>query len=86
MESENGVNVVDESCAVEMPQVDNSAVDLTNGGENVDCGQKSPAPNEISEPVVETLNVSSSRKKIHSSATAPKSKNVKASKVLSLIG
>lgn len=62
MESENGVNVEDESCAVEMPQVDNSAVDLTNEGENL----------------------SSSKTKIQASVTVTKSKNVKASKVLSL--
>ncbi|KAG7028175.1 Protein WVD2-like 4, partial [Cucurbita argyrosperma subsp. argyrosperma] len=43
MESENGV--------IEMPQVDNSAVVLTNEGEIVDdSGQKAPALNEILEP------------------------------------
>lgn len=83
MESENGVNVEDESCAVEMPQVDNSVVDLTKEGENVDNVQKALTPKEISEPVAESENLSSSKNKIQASMTVPKSKNVKASKVQS---
>lgn len=77
MESENGV--------IEMPQVDNSAVVLTNEGEIVDdSGQKAPALNEILEPMAETEHISSSKTKIQATATVPKSKSVKASKVFSL--
>ncbi|XP_023539973.1 protein WVD2-like 4 isoform X1 [Cucurbita pepo subsp. pepo] len=73
MESENGV--------IEMPQVDNSAVVLTNEGEIVDdSGQKAPALNEILEPMAETEHISSSKTKIQATATVPKSKSVKASK------
>lgn len=84
MESENGVNVEDESCAVETPQPNNSVVDLTKEGENGDSVQKAPTRKEISEPVAESENLSSSKKKIQASITVPKSKNVKASKVQSL--
>ncbi|XP_038905912.1 protein WVD2-like 4 isoform X1 [Benincasa hispida] len=80
MESENGVNVEDESCAVETPQVDNAVVDLTKEGENVDSVQKAPTSKEISEPVAESENRSSSKNKIQASMTVSKSKNVKASK------
>ncbi|XP_022935462.1 protein WVD2-like 4 [Cucurbita moschata] len=86
MESENGVNMEDESRAVESPHVDNSAVDLTKESENVDCGQKAPTLNEISEPVAETDNLNSSKTKIQVSMTVPKSKNVKTSKELETAG
>ncbi|XP_004136531.1 protein WVD2-like 4 isoform X1 [Cucumis sativus] len=80
MESENGVNVEDESCAVETPQLNNSVVDLTKEGENGDSVQQAPTRKEISEPVAESENHSSSKNKIQASITVPKSKNVKASK------
>ncbi|KAG6580766.1 Protein WVD2-like 4, partial [Cucurbita argyrosperma subsp. sororia] len=86
MESENGVNMEDESRAVESPHVDNSAVDLTKESETVDCGQKARTPNEISEPVAETDNLNSSKTKIQVSMTVPKSKNVKTSKELGTAG
>lgn len=84
MESENGVNVEDESCAVEKPQVDNSVVDLAKKSENVDCGHNAPTLKDISGPVAVTEVLSSSKAKIQASVTVPKGKNVKGSKVFSL--
>ncbi|XP_022151391.1 protein WVD2-like 4 isoform X2 [Momordica charantia] len=80
MESENGVNVEDESCAVEKPQVDNSVVDLAKKSENVDCGHNAPTLKDISGPVAVTEVLSSSKAKIQASVTVPKGKNVKGSK------
>lgn len=80
MESENGVTLGDENCAIVGKYVEGSVPDLNIEGKNVDANTEVPTVNGISEPVSKDEGINSSGIAVEVAATVLPAKNSKTKK------
>lgn len=81
MESENGVTLGDENCAIVGKYVEGSVPDLNIEGNNVDANTEVPTVNGISEPVSKDEGINSSGIAVEVAATVLPAKSSKTKKV-----
>ncbi|KAK9921511.1 hypothetical protein M0R45_030020 [Rubus argutus] len=84
MESENGVTLGDENCAIVGKYVEGSVPDLNIEGKNVDANTEVPTVNGISEPVSKDEGINSSGIAVEVAATVLPAKNSKTKRILML--
>ena len=83
MESENGVTLRDENCAVVEKHVEESVPDFNIEGKKIDAKTEVPTINGVSESVTtEDEGINSSGGVAEAAATVPPGKNSKTKKVL----
>ncbi|KAM5559250.1 hypothetical protein ABKV19_020746 [Rosa sericea] len=80
MESENGIALGDENCAVVEKYVEESVPDLNIEGKNVDANIEVPTMNGVSEPVSKDEGINPSGGAVEVAASVPPGKNSKTKK------